>query len=64
VQFFHAGTAIVDDQLLTSGGRVVSVAAYGDVLDEAVDRAYKGVAAVRGKDLYFRHDIAKQAYGI
>src|SRR6266576_791677 len=43
VQVFHAGTALKDDQLVTAGGRVLSVAAYGETLQDAVGHAYEAI---------------------
>ena len=40
---FHAGTRRKEDQLLTSGGRVLNVTAVGPDLDSALDRAYAAV---------------------
>src|SRR3989344_6192825 len=40
VVVFHAGTKIENGQLVTSGGRVLSVSATGKTLKEALDRAY------------------------
>ena len=37
---FHAGTKLVDGQIVTSGGRVLGVTATAPTLREAVDRAY------------------------
>src|SRR5437763_8154351 len=39
VMVFHAGTAVQDDQIVTAGGRVLSVSAYDDALDVALLRA-------------------------
>src|SRR5436305_2603842 len=40
VQVFHAGTSLQDGRLVTAGGRVLSIAAHGQTLQEAVARAY------------------------
>lgn len=58
VQVFHAGTRRVGDILQSTGGRVLSVAAYGESLEQAVQYAYDGVAAVSFEGMYFRKDIA------
>ena len=42
VVVFHAGTALVDGEILTSGGRVLAVTAVAGTLQEALDRAYLG----------------------
>jgi len=55
---FHAGTALnSSDQLVTSGGRVIAITAFGDSLKEAVANAYAGVAKVHFEKMYFRKDI-------
>lgn len=58
VQVFHAGTAIKDDQLVTAGGRVLSVAAHGATLQEAVNRVYEATKYITFKDMHYRKDIA------
>lgn len=60
VQVFHAGTSLVDGRLETAGGRVVSVAAWGTTLEDAVDASYSGVDAIRFKGMYYRRDIARR----
>ncbi|POR37193.1 Uncharacterized protein TPAR_02601 [Tolypocladium paradoxum] len=60
VHVFHAGTKLVDGDLKTAGGRVVSVAALGDSLEQAVEAAYRGVDAVSFKHMYYRRDIARR----
>lgn len=58
VQVFHAGTAIKDGQLVTAGGRVLSVAARGETLSQAVQRAYEAAARISFEGMHYRHDIA------
>ena len=57
---FHAGT-MYNDQLRTSGGRVLGVTATGDTLQQALDRAYKAVRCIRFKGMQFRKDIGAKA---
>ncbi|MDF3039777.1 MAG: purD [Thermomicrobiales bacterium] len=55
---FHAGTSLRDGQLVTAGGRVLSVVATGFNLDQAVDRAYAAASLVDFPGKQMRHDIA------
>jgi phosphoribosylamine--glycine ligase len=57
---FHAGTALKDGKLYTSGGRVLGVTALGDTLEEAVARAYDDIRQVSFKDMYYRSDIGRK----
>jgi phosphoribosylamine--glycine ligase len=54
---FHAGTAMKDGQLVTSGGRVLGVTAIGRDFDEAVERVYKAVSKIRFDGAHYRRDI-------
>ena len=45
VAVYHAGTAQRDGQLVTAGGRVLTVVGRGDDFAEAIARAYAGVHA-------------------
>ncbi len=56
---FQAGTKRVNNELLTSGGRVLSVTGLGGSLEEAVRRAYEGVEHIRFEGMQYRHDIGK-----
>src|SRR5204862_3849086 len=47
VQILHAGTKIVDNQVLTAGGRVLAVTALGADIAVARSRAYEAAALVR-----------------
>ena len=58
---FHAGTAIVDGQVVTNGGRVLCATALGNSVAEAQQAAYKLAATVNFKDVYKRSDIAWRA---
>ncbi len=58
VQIFHAGTALQDGQLVTAGGRVLSIAAHGVTLQEAVTRAYDAAARISFENMHYRRDIA------
>src|SRR5260370_1690601 len=58
VQIFHAGTALQDGQLVTAGGRVLSVAAHGETLQEAMTRAYDAASHISFEGIHFRRDIA------
>jgi phosphoribosylamine---glycine ligase len=58
VQVFHAGTALQDGMLVTAGGRVLSVAAHGETLREAVGRVYDAAARIHFEGMHYRRDIA------
>jgi phosphoribosylamine--glycine ligase len=60
---FHAGTANAGDQVVTAGGRVLGVTAWGKDLRTARDAAYVAVDAIRFEGAQIRHDIADKALG-
>jgi phosphoribosylamine--glycine ligase len=61
VDVFHAGTKIADGNIVSAGGRVLSVTAVGANLDEARDRAYAAIGAISIRGSHFRSDIALKA---
>lgn len=62
IYHFHAGTSIgSDDQLKTSGGRVIAATATASTLKEAVARAYQGVELIKFEGMQYRKDIAHRA---
>ena len=61
VEVLHAGTRQQDGQVVSAGGRVLSVTAVGESLAAARQAAYDGVAAVRLRGAHFRSDIALRA---
>lgn len=58
---YHAGTAIKDGMLVTSGGRVLGVTALGSDLQQALDKAYAALGEIHFDNMHFRHDIGKKA---
>lgn len=58
---YHAGTAIKDGKLVTSGGRVLGVTALGSDLQQALDKAYAALDEIHFVNMHFRHDIGKKA---
>ncbi len=57
VQVFHAGTALQNGQLVTAGGRVLSVTAHGATLQEAAAKAYEAAQYIRFEGMQYRKDI-------
>ncbi|HWP28339.1 MAG TPA: phosphoribosylamine--glycine ligase [Chloroflexota bacterium] len=58
VLVFHAGTRRVDGQVVTAGGRVLTVAAVAPALAEARARAYAAAERIRFEGCHYRRDIA------
>jgi phosphoribosylamine--glycine ligase len=61
IQVFHAGTKAVDKKIVTNGGRVMSVNATGQTLEETIKKVYQyiGKKSIHFKGMQFRHDIGK-----
>ncbi len=59
VKRFHAGTKLVDGQLVTSGGRVMSVTATGPTIASAREAAYRATESVQFEGMQLRSDIAE-----
>ena len=53
----HAGTAIKDGKLVTSGGRVLGVVAKGKDIEEARKKAYSAVENINFENMHYRTDI-------
>jgi phosphoribosylamine--glycine ligase len=61
VDVFHAGTAQRGDAIVTAGGRVLTVVGRGDTFDDAIARAYDGVAKISFDGMQYRRDIGRKA---
>lgn len=58
---FHAGTRVMNEKTVTSGGRVLGVCASGATLDDAASAAYAEVAEIHFDGMQFRRDIGWRA---
>ena len=58
---YHAGDALQEGRLVTSGGRVLGVTATGPTLRQALHDAYAAARAVDFDGKYLRHDIGQRA---
>lgn len=56
---FHAGTALREGRVVTAGGRVIAISAYGKDKAEALAQAMKGAQQVQFEKKYFRSDIGQ-----
>ena len=61
VMVFHAGTKLENGRVVTAGGRVLTVVGRGDNFEDAIRRAYEGVARISFDGMQYRKDIARKA---
>ena len=54
---FHAGTALAEGRVVTSGGRVLCVVGLGASIGDAQRRAYQRVEKLKWRAMYYRRDI-------
>ena len=54
---FQAGTGFQGEDIVTKGGRVLTVTAKGNHLQEAVQNAQKALSHIQFEGMYFRKDI-------
>lgn len=57
VYVFHSGTKSIEHLTVTNGGRVLTVAALGDDIHAARERAFAGVGRIQFEGAYWRKDI-------
>jgi len=58
---YYAGVRRQGDELVTAGGRVLSVCAAGDTLRQAVDAAYRAADSIHFEGAHMRRDIGQRA---
>jgi phosphoribosylamine--glycine ligase len=63
VTVFHAGTAMKDGQLVTAGGRVLTVVGRGANHADAMQKAYAAVEEISFDGMHYRSDIGQKALG-
>ncbi len=54
---YHAGTAMKEGKLVTSGGRVLGVVAKGKDVEEARQKVYANAQKIHFDGMYYRNDI-------
>ena len=54
---FHAGTKEENNNIITSGGRVLAVTSYGNNKDEAVTASLERISRISFENMYYRRDI-------
>ena len=58
---FHAGTARRNEDLVTAGGRVLTVVGRGATYRDGIDTAYDAVSKINFEGMQYRHDIGRKA---
>jgi phosphoribosylamine--glycine ligase len=61
VKVYHAGTARLEDRVVTNGGRVLGVTALGETVTDARARANQAAERIHFEGAYYRRDIAARA---
>ena len=56
---FHAGTALKEEQVVTSGGRVIAVSSYGKDIHAALKHSFEEADKINFQDKYFRRDLGQ-----
>ena len=64
VLVFHAGTSMRDGQVVTAGGRVLTVVGRGPDYAQAIARAYRGVSKISFSGMHYRRDIGQKALAL
>jgi len=58
---FHAATARQDRQLVTAGGRVLTIVGRGESYQQAIDVAYRAAGEIQFNGMQLRRDIGRKA---
>lgn len=61
-KLFHSGTEFCGGEIVTNGGRVLCATGFGQSLEEARDFAYKQVSNMSFNNMFYRNDIAEDAW--
>jgi phosphoribosylamine---glycine ligase len=60
---FHAGTATAHGEIVTAGGRVLTVVGGGPTYESAMRTAYEAASLIQFDGMQFRRDIGRKALG-
>ena len=61
VTVYHGGTARRNNQLVTAGGRVLTVVGRGGEFADAIAQAYTGTTHISFEGMHYRRDIGRKA---
>ena len=60
-QVFDSGTRLSKNgEVLTDGGRVLSIVCQDEDFDKVFEKAYRNINKINFKDIYYRNDIGRQ----
>jgi phosphoribosylamine--glycine ligase len=54
---FHAGTKLDNENVVSNGGRVLTITSYGDDFQQAIKKSYQNIDKLNFDKMYFRKDI-------
>jgi len=54
---FHAGTKLDGENVVSNGGRVLTITSYGDDFQQAIKKSYQNIDKLNFDKMYFRKDI-------
>lgn len=54
---FHAGTKLVDKEVVSNGGRVLAITSFGDTFQEAIKKSYQNIEKLHFDTMHYRKDI-------
>ncbi|WP_430410879.1 phosphoribosylamine--glycine ligase [Kordia sp.] len=54
---FHAGTKLVDGNVVTNGGRVIAITSQANTYEEAIKKSYQNIHKLHFDKMYYRKDI-------
>lgn len=61
IAVFHAGTKILEDKVVTNGGRVLGITAIGNDLKESLSKAYDAIESISFDEMHYRIDIGAKS---
>ncbi|WP_243444986.1 phosphoribosylamine--glycine ligase [Romboutsia maritimum] len=54
---FHSGTKIIDNKLVTNGGRVIGITAKAETVEKAASKVYENIKKISFENMHYRTDI-------
>ncbi|MCI9925383.1 phosphoribosylamine--glycine ligase [Clostridioides difficile] len=56
---FHSGTKMLDGNLVTNGGRVISITAKSTTVKDAAEKVYENIKKINFEGMHYRTDIGR-----